>query len=77
MTLTATEFQELVEMRENIRRNISSLELCWNCQKISECRQWLVNEIVPVWLCDSCVDEVTDLVNQTADSLTGGTNDGR
>ena len=59
MDLTAMEFRELITMRENIRRNVGLLEVCWSCQKVSECRQWLVNGCVPVWLCDECVEEVS------------------
>ena len=59
MEITAMEFRELVTMRENIREKVRLLELCWSCQKISECRQWLINDMVPVWLCTSCVDEVS------------------
>ena len=58
MDLTAMEFRELITMRENIRHNVDLLEVCWSCQKVSECRQWLVNGNVPVWLCDECVEEV-------------------
>ena len=59
MDITFKEFRELKEMRENIRQKINSLELCWSCQKICECEQWLVNESVPVWLCGQCVSEVS------------------
>jgi len=50
---------ELNRMRKNIRRIINALELCWSCQKICECEQWLVNEAVPVWLCIECWSEVS------------------
>lgn len=59
MELNAMEFRELIAMRANIREKVGLLELCWSCQKISECRQWLINDMVPVWLCEKCVDEVT------------------
>lgn len=59
MELTTMEFRELITMRENIREKVGLLELCWSCQKISECQQWLINEMVPVWLCNRCVDEVS------------------
>jgi len=59
MEITATEFRELVTMRENIREKVGLIELCWSCQKVSECRQWLINDMVPVWLCGHCVDEVS------------------
>ena len=59
MESTTMDFRELVTMRENIRAKVGLLELCWSCQRVSECRQWLINEMVPVWLCTTCVDEVS------------------
>ena len=59
MDLTVKEFQELIQMRENIRQKVHLLELCWSCQRVCECQQWLVNESVPVWLCPECVDEIS------------------
>ena len=59
MDLTAIEFKELITMRANIREKIGLLELCWSCQNVSECRQWLINDMVPVWLCEKCVEEVS------------------
>jgi hypothetical protein len=59
MELTAMEFKELIAMRHNIREKVGLLELCWSCQNVSECRQWLINESIPVWLCAKCVEEVS------------------
>ena len=59
MELTTMEFRELIAMRTNIREKIGLLELCWSCQNVSECRQWLINGSVPVWLCARCVEEVS------------------
>lgn len=59
MELTAMEFKELIAMRHHIREKVGLLELCWSCQNVSECRQWLINESIPVWLCDKCVEEVS------------------
>jgi hypothetical protein len=59
MELTAMEFKELIAMRHNIREKVGLLELCWSCQKVSECQQWLINESIPVWLCGKCVEEVS------------------
>ena len=58
MELTAMEFKELITMRHNIREKVGLLELCWSCQNVSECRQWLINESIPMWLCAGCVEEV-------------------
>lgn len=50
---------ELKQLRDNICRTVNSLELCWGCERICECEQWLVNEAVPVWLCIHCLSEVS------------------
>ena len=47
--LTTT--QEMMEMRENIRRAVGSLEVCWRCQKVSECQKYILGNLVLVWLC--------------------------
>lgn len=48
---------ELRRERENIRLSVNSLELCWGCDRVCECEQWLVNEATPVWLCLECTFE--------------------
>jgi hypothetical protein len=53
-----SEHGELKEMRKNIRRTVNSLEVCWSCQRICECKQWLVNKGFPIWLCIECPPEV-------------------
>lgn len=50
---------ELKQLRDNICRTVNSLELCWGCERICECEQWLVNEAVPIWLCIECLSEVS------------------
>ncbi len=45
------------QMQENIQREIEALELCWVCDKICACQQWLINDAVPVWLCKGCLGE--------------------
>ena len=54
MYTSVTELDELQEMRENIRRGVSALELCWSCQRVSECEQDVVDDAAPVWLCGEC-----------------------
>ncbi len=48
------ELKEFKEMTENIRRSVNALELCWSCQRISECEQALLDDAAPVWLCTTC-----------------------
>ncbi|MBI4464413.1 MAG: hypothetical protein HY647_06885 [Acidobacteria bacterium] len=57
MYKTFVETQELTEMRENIRRSVEALELCWSCQYISECRQSYIDDGSAVWLCPKCFDQ--------------------
>lgn len=52
-------FHDLRQMQENIQREIEALELCWGCEKICACQQWLINDAVPVWLCEGCLGEVS------------------
>ncbi len=54
MQLTITEFEELTQMRENIRRSVDALELCWSCQRVSECEPVVVDDAIPVWMCADC-----------------------
>ena len=54
MQLTITETEQLSQMRDNIRRSVDALELCWSCQRVSECEQRIVDDSAPVWLCRQC-----------------------
>lgn len=54
MQLTMAETEELIQMRENIRRSVDALELCWSCQRVSECEPATVDDGPPVWLCSDC-----------------------
>ena len=50
--------KEWVEMRDNIRRAIHSLDVCWKCQKVSECHKYILGHTVLVWLCKGCLIEM-------------------
>ena len=54
MNEVLVEVKELTQMRENIRRHVDALELCWSCQRISECQQVVMDDGAPVWLCCEC-----------------------
>ncbi len=54
--LTAT--KEWKEMRNNIRRVVHSLEVCWKCQRVSECQKYILGQTVLVWLCKGCLAEM-------------------
>jgi len=50
--------REWVAMRNNVSRVVHSLELCWKCQKVSECQKYVLGQTVLVWLCKSCLTEM-------------------
>ena len=54
---TEIENHELKQLRDHISEIVNSLELCSGCERICECEQLLVNEAVPVWLCNECLLE--------------------
>lgn len=47
------EFKEFIRIRENVRNHANALELCSDCQKITECRRVLRHNTLE-WLCDEC-----------------------
>ncbi len=59
MDMGIDEFRELIRIRENVGRHVKSLELCWSCQRVSECKLWLENEAAPVWLCGDCLAQLS------------------
>ncbi|MGH9784614.1 MAG: hypothetical protein ACRD88_10540 [Terriglobia bacterium] len=50
--------KELAEMQENVRRVVQALELCWRCQRVSECQKYVLGSMVLVWLCPRCLVEL-------------------
>ena len=50
--------KEWIQMRENVRRVVGSLEICWRCQRVSECRKYILGNTVGVWLCSDCLGEM-------------------
>ena len=50
--------KELARMRENVRRAIQALEVCWRCQRVSECQKYILGNMVLVWLCGGCLTEL-------------------
>ena len=49
---------EWVEMRDNIRRAVLSLEVCWKCQRVAECSKHILGQTVLVWLCNGCQSQM-------------------
>lgn len=49
-----TKRKELKLMQDNIYRSVNALELCWACDRICECKQWIVNRKVR-WICEECL----------------------
>lgn len=58
MTMTS---QTMLEMRENVRRVVESLDVCWRCQNVTECRRHVLGNLVLVWLCAGCLQEMEHL----------------
>jgi hypothetical protein len=50
--------RDLMEMRNNIRHAVNSLEVCWKCQNVSECNKYVLGHTVLVWLCKGCLSEM-------------------
>lgn len=57
MTTSIPARDELKQLQQIVLQSVDSQELCWSCQRICECEQWLVNETVPLWLCSECFFE--------------------
>jgi hypothetical protein len=58
MYTTAGEIEELEAMRKNIRASVTGFELCWSCQRVSDCDIAMVDDAAPVWLCRDCRDKL-------------------
>ena len=58
MSTSATEMQELRQMRDNIRRSVQALELCWSCQSICDGEAVIIGDGPPVSLCSACSEQV-------------------
>ena len=58
MSISIRELEELVGIREKVRRSIESLEFCWSCECIAECRPQLVDDGPEVWLCGCCEERL-------------------
>lgn len=50
--------KEWVEMSKNIHRAVNSLEICWKCQKVSECHKYVLSQTILVWMCQGCLGEM-------------------
>ena len=50
--------KEMAQMQENVRRAVQALELCWRCQRVSECQKYVLGNMVLVWLCPGCLVEL-------------------
>jgi hypothetical protein len=57
---------ELKRLRDTVVQSVDSQELCWNCQRICECDEWLVNEAVLLWLCPECFFEAWQRLESVA-----------
>ena len=53
-----TPAKDWIAMRDNVRRVVKTLEVCWRCQRVSECRKYVLGNMVLVWLCQGCLVEL-------------------
>jgi hypothetical protein len=58
--------KELKTLRENVSRIVQSLELCWGCERICQCEQWIVKQEVALWLCKDCLSSVSRRLEKQA-----------
>jgi hypothetical protein len=61
MAVQALQSQSLQEMKENVRRVVQSLDVCWRCQNVTECRRHVLGNLVLVWLCSGCLEDMDQL----------------
>lgn len=54
MSIALEEFKELIRTQESVRRHANTQELCFHCQRISECQHSVGDDGMPVWLCNDC-----------------------
>ncbi|MBI4461108.1 MAG: hypothetical protein HY648_13760 [Acidobacteria bacterium] len=55
-----TPAKDWVRMRDNIQRAVLSLEVCWKCQRVTECQKYILGNMVLVWLCPCCLEEMEE-----------------
>lgn len=61
MTECAMSSQTLRDMKENVRRAVESLDVCWRCQNVTECRRHVLGNLVLVWLCSGCLTDMDQI----------------
>ncbi len=64
MNGVALRSDELQEMRENIRREVFSLEECWHCKNIASCEKAVLAKTVIVWICVACFRDKNQQLKQ-------------
>jgi len=57
MSTSPAETDELREMRNNVRRGVNALEICWSCEKLCEVSKTVLSGGHRVWLCGPCEQE--------------------
>ena len=55
-----TPAKDWVRMRDNIQQAVLSLDVCWKCQRVTECQKYILGNMVLVWLCQGCLEEMED-----------------
>jgi hypothetical protein len=57
MTTSLEEIEELRSLRNNIRRGVNALEVCWSCGVVCEGAPLKISPRQQVWLCRRCQQE--------------------
>ena len=53
--MTAAEWEQ---MKSNVQKIVASLEICWKCQCVAECAKHIIGNVVMVWLCTGCAEQM-------------------
>jgi hypothetical protein len=61
MSAVPISLNELKQMKENVRRVVDSLDICWRCQNVTECQRHVLGNLVLVWLCSGCRADMDQL----------------
>ena len=57
MYSSLAEMEDLREMRNNVRRGVNALDVCWSCENVCEVSRTILGDGHRVWLCPACERE--------------------
>ena len=75
MGASLTEVEELRGLKNNIRRGVNALEICWSCEVVCEASAWKLEGRRQVWLCPACYErQKKHLLEAVQKTLRAGSN---